>query len=236
MPRINTVDSGHGYAPPSATDRPVSLVPFRPGFAPDDARLVVLRAAMTFIDRNVAHGLCGACDQAFLHLAQTPDSPPPRSFTDLWSDPNIWISQFRGDGGTLGVTHPNRRDIGLSMETFYHLHAPWRTRDYFGPHVEDWQLDPEQLQLRARADAMHGVVIRSPDEHLSQAEPRTGDWRKVAATLIHELAHVNGAVGGTLCLDGRYARDDQVSRACSAAEGVLRHCRFADLFDPDVRG
>lgn len=44
-------------------------------------------------------------------------------------------------------------------------------------------------------------------------------WRGVAATLIHELAHVGGA-SGTTC----------------DAERVLLRCRFADHFDPSVIG
>ncbi len=44
-------------------------------------------------------------------------------------------------------------------------------------------------------------------------------WRPVAATLIHELAHINGASLST--------RD---------AEDTLLHCRFADQHDPHAVG
>lgn len=49
-----------------------------------------------------------------------------------------------------------------------------------------------------------------------------GSWRRVAATLVHELAHVAGAPGG--------------SGASSAAEDALLHCLFPDLHNPAARG
>lgn len=44
-------------------------------------------------------------------------------------------------------------------------------------------------------------------------------WRSIAATLVHEMAHVNGAPGTD-----------------RTAEAVLRECLFADHHDPYILG
>lgn len=53
---------------------------------------------------------------------------------------------------------------------------------------------------------------------LSQYACRMGAWT-IVATLIHELAHVNGAGGST-----------------NAAESVLNHCRMKEHFHPEIIG
>lgn len=49
-----------------------------------------------------------------------------------------------------------------------------------------------------------------------------GSWRQVAATIVHEFAHVAGAPGGV--------------NGPLAAEDSLLYCLFADLHDPNARG
>jgi hypothetical protein len=66
----------------------------------------------------------------------------------------------------------------------------------------------------------YGATLRSIKEvTISQFSLKMGHWT-VAATLVHELAHVNGAPGG----------------ASHAAEGTLKHCLLPGLEDPTIMG
>jgi hypothetical protein len=158
MPRINFADLGRRVPPLPSPDDP-RFVPF--DRVMDRQRIVQLEAAMRFVDERFIRNPCAPCEQAFRAL------PGGRSFRDVWTDPNVWIS-YTSSSLARGFTHPNGRDVAISLEGFG----------------------------------------RFPT-----------DWRGVAATLIHEMAHVNGAPG-----TGR------------SAEGVLRMCQFADHHDPVIVG
>jgi hypothetical protein len=166
MPQINLMISGHPL-PANMIAPPVLARPFQPRrIAEDEMRLAKLRAAMRYIERVVVHGtpgstIPGSCNAAFEAL------PGLRPFSDVWHDPNVWIS--------------------FSMDPV-DVHYGWSFE--FGRDVA----------------ITHAAFSRS--------------WTFVAATLVHELAHINGAPGPP-------------SRA---AEDTLRHCGFEWQRDPTVVG
>lgn len=151
MPKINTVASKH-VAPPAT--RRWSWLPF------DETRhLDILTSAIRLIETTVK--TTKPCNDAFKAL------PLHRSFTQVWADPNIWISYDPKN---------NARDFGVT-------------------------------------NRLGGKEIAITEYALLQGE------RTVAATLIHELAHTNGATGTN-----------------HDAEGTLTPCLFSDIEDPTVIG
>lgn len=148
VPKINTPLSGH--AAPAAVAG-WQWLPYS-----NAAFLTTLTAAMTIIHNRIRGHV--PCNNAFRAL------PGGRSFSDVWNDPNIWLSCDPGrTGGRFGATLGNEVTIsGYSL-------------------------------------AM-------------------GHWT-TCATLIHELAHVNGAPGGT-----------------AQAEDTLLSCLLRGHHDPTIIG
>ena len=128
----------------------------------DDGRCASLRAAMTWIQQAIIEGTdCYiGCEEAFKAL------PGGRTFSEMWADPNIWISFLRT---------PDIETYGRS-------------------------------------------VFKGKDLSVSYGSFRLG-WKMVAATLVHELAHLNGAPSNT-----------------TDAEDVLLHCGLADKHRDDIIG
>ena len=117
----------------------------------------VINRAVTLIDKRIKG--VQSCEAAFKAL------PGGKTFADIWSQPNVWISYDPDKSGSkYGVT-----------------------------------LSRQHVSITAYALAM-------------------GEWM-AAATLIHELAHVNGAPGN----------DTQ-------AEDTLLKCLLKDHHNPNIIG
>jgi len=100
MPRINVHGCGH-KAPKRIRDW--QWLPFT-----DAGYLVELQRAFTIIDGRVKG--YAPCNAAFKAL------PGGRSFADLWTDPNIWVS-YDPDGRATKFGGRLRNDITLSQYT-----------------------------------------------------------------------------------------------------------------------
>jgi hypothetical protein len=152
MPKVNTPASKH--AGPAATAG-WQWLPYT-----DDILLHTLNRAIGIIDARIkSHKPCNA---AFKALAGG------RTFAQVWSDANIWISYDpNNDGRHFGVT--NR--------------------------------------------------VGGKEVSITRYALRMGHWT-TAATLVHELAHTNGAPGG----------------ASHAAEATLSQCLLHGLEDPNILG
>ena len=160
MPRINYMISQHAIHP--------RLEPYARAYRPklnkyDHWRVGELVHAMHWIEETVIDALVvgRSCDEEFA------SHPGKRTFRELWSDPNIWIS---------------------------------------------FHTDPDP-SLYAQA------VANGQDIAVCYGAFRRG-WRMVAATLIHEFAHVNGIVG-----------TDH-----SRAEDTLLFCGMQSLHDETIYG
>lgn len=128
----------------------------------DDCRCSNLRAAMTWIQRNIIDGTACyiTCEEAFKAL------PGGRTFSEMWNDPDIWISFLQTPDITIyGEAVYKGKDMAVSYGSFKH------------------------------------------------------GWKMVAATIVHELAHLNGAPSNT-----------------KDAESVLLHCGLEDEHRDDIIG
>ncbi len=128
----------------------------------DDWRVEQLRKAIAWIQAAVfeSEKCAKSCDEAFQAL------PGGRTFSQLWKDPQIWISFLRTpDVKTFGQSVQHGRDLAIAYGSFRH------------------------------------------------------GWKMVAATLIHELAHLNGATAQT-----------------TDAEDTLLSCGLADRHREEIIG
>ncbi|HMA71198.1 MAG TPA: hypothetical protein VKP67_06890 [Xanthobacteraceae bacterium] len=152
MPNINTPDSGHN-APDENSGW--QWLPYT-----DATLLATLKHAIRIIDGRIKG--FRPCDRAFRAL------PGGRSFTQVWTDPDVWISfDPKNNGRDFGVTN----------------------------------------------------FVGGKEISVTKFALRMGHWT-TAATLVHEMAHVNGAPGGD----------------SHAAEGTLRSCLLSGLEDPNILG
>lgn len=152
MPIINIPENGHtGPGPNSGWQ----WLPYT-----DPAYLHTLSRAFRIIDSRIKGHR--PCDEAFKAL------PRGRTFAQVWTDLNIWISYDpKNDGQNYGAT-----------------------------------------------DTVGGNEIT-----ITRFALRMGHWT-TAATLVHELAHTNGAPSG----------------ASHAAEATLSTCLLHALEDPNILG
>ena len=149
MAKIHTSPSV--YVPPA----PVAGYQWLP--IVDAKELQAVKDAVDIIDRRIkGHA---PCEAAFAAL------PGGKTFTQIWNDPNVWISHY-----------PSTKD-----------------GDY-------------------------GATLNQLHVTISRYAIRMGKWT-IAATLVHELAHVNGAGG-----------------ADTKAEDTLKACLLKGLHDPNVIG
>lgn len=128
----------------------------------DAWRVGQIKSAMNWIQDAVVNSAdCSAsCDEAFQTL------PGGRTFSDIWSDPQIWISFLKTpDTKVFGQAKRWGCDLAVSYGSF-----------------------------------------------------RLG-WKMVAATLVHELAHLNGAGDKT-----------------TDAEDTLLHCGLASKHRDEIIG
>lgn len=102
-----------------------------------------------------------------------------------------------------------------SCESAFHSHSEGRG------FAEVWA-DPDiwiSYSLATHARGLTHYNGRDIALSITAFGDQTIQWRPVAATLIHELAHANGAPRNT-----------------HEAERAVRVCRFADQYDPSLVG
>lgn len=159
MPQINFLNSNHKL--PAIIESHAR--PFMPKKNEhDEWRVGQLKLAIQWIQSAVLDGekYWHTCDEAFKLL------PGGQKFSDLWKDPQIWVSFQRDPDPKL-----------------------------FGEAVR-WGKD---------VAVSYGSFVKG--------------WKMVAATLIHEFAHLNGASSKT-----------------TDAEDTLLHCGLADQHRQEIIG